>query len=72
MKLTSEQRQAMVGKSFYSDINLPAAFVTVHDVTQTGGGHTVKFTIPCDFHIRYLALCKFLKRYPHELMEVGE
>jgi hypothetical protein len=73
MKLTSQQRQAMVGKSFLADMNSPIEFsVTVGDIERNAGGYTVKFIRHGISGLSYLGLQKFLKRYPHELMEVGE
>lgn len=71
MKLTSEQRQELIGMSFVQDKKWPTQLITIHDIERWGGGFTVKYTM-CDlFGLRYLALSKFLKRYKHELMEVN-
>ena len=38
MKLTYDQRQALIGKSFVSNMNHPVeSSVTVHDVERCGG-----------------------------------
>lgn len=71
MKLTGEQRQAMIGKSFVSDMNNPVkSSVTVHDVERCGGGHTVKFTRHGEGGLVYCGLQRFLKRFPHEVEHV--
>lgn len=68
MKLTSDQRQAMIGKSFLADMNSPVEFsVTVHDVERCGGGFTVKFTRHGENGLVYCGLQRFLKRFPHEV-----
>lgn len=72
MKLTSEQRQAMVGKRYIRHQSRSSSYVTVRAIERNAGGYTVKFTGACGYGLTYCGLQKFLKRYKHELMEVGE
>ena len=68
MKTTSEQRRAMIGKSFLADMNSPVEFsVTVHDIERCGGGFTVKYTTSDCKTLQYEAFQRFLKRFPHEV-----
>ena len=68
VKLTCDQRKALIGKSFVSDMNNPVEFsVTVHDVECCGGGYTVKFTRHGKGELVYCGLQRFLKRFPYEI-----
>lgn len=68
MKLTYDQRKALIGKSFVSNMNQPVeSSVTVHDVERCGGGYTVKFTRHDQGGLVYCGLQRFLKRFPHEV-----
>lgn len=67
MRLTFQERKAMIGKSYQSDMNNPDEMkTTVLAVRPEGGGFTVTYVrqgmIPT-----YLALSKFLRKFPHEL-----
>lgn len=72
MKLNSEQRHALIGKTFVQDRKFPTQSITIYDIERCAGGFTVKYTMGDGFGMRYLGLHAFLKRYKHELMEVGE
>lgn len=63
MKLTSEQRRAMIGKRYIKGTIGPAA--TVHDIERSGNGFVVKYTTPDCKTLQYEALQRFLKRFPH-------
>lgn len=65
MKLTGNQRQAMIGKR-YSYRNF-AFSATVQDIERCAGGFTVKYTYPGCSDLQYMGLQKFLKRFPHEI-----
>lgn len=68
MKLTSQQREEMIGKSYIQSKARSSSYVTVRDIVRNAGGYTVKFTGAGDYGLRYCGLQKFLKRYPHKLM----
>ncbi|AGF89297.1 hypothetical protein SP069_00405 [Salmonella phage SP069] len=65
MKLTHEQRQAMIGKRYAKDDI--KYFATVHDVERYAGGFTVKYMTTGSNNLQYMGLQKFLKIFPHEI-----
>ena len=68
MKLTYEQRQALIGKSFSHSRAWPTSLITICDIVPNAGGFTVKFTRTGATGIGYCGLQKFIKRYKRELM----
>lgn len=74
MKNLTQHRQGLVGKSFTSDINHSAeqSVKVVNVAHAMNGGFHVHFQYHGDSDVVFCGLQKFLKRYPHELMGVGE
>lgn len=65
MKSTSLLRDKMNGKKFKSD---RGEVVTVLNVHEYGSGHQVSFFHSPPNYV-FCGLGKFLKRYPHEVLE---
>ena len=66
--LNYEQRQAMIGCRYVSDMNHPEEMaVPVGDVRPANHGFTVAFILKGISGLRYLGLLEFLRRYPHKI-----
>ncbi|MEI7219094.1 hypothetical protein WCT79_19035 [Pectobacterium carotovorum] len=64
--LNYEQRQAMIGRRYTSDMNHPDEMaVTVGDVRQASHGFTVAYILKGVSGLRYLGLGEFQRRYPY-------
>ncbi len=72
MKLTSAEREAMIGQRYVSDMNHPVEMsALVLDVRRNAGGFTVVFQLtPCT--PVYTGLTKFLKRFPYHQLAEGK
>lgn len=76
MKLTSAERQAMIGRSYQTNMNNPDEMkTTVLDIRRNAGGFTVVHQhgrLRPQFE--YTGLTEFMRCYPYELLgeESGE
>lgn len=65
-----EERMALCGKKYVSDINNPIEMsVTLHDVRINGGGFSAVFTRHGMSGLYYTGFKKFMKRFPHQLSD---
>lgn len=72
MKLTSEQRKALIGRTFVAQASdsVDRSVTIVNVASAMNAGFHVHFRRHGSNQVLIGGLQKFLKRYPHELMEV--
>lgn len=71
MRLTTAEREAMIGRSYQSDMNNPDEMkTTVLDVRRNAGGFTVVHQHGSGLpQVEYTGLSEFLKSYKYELRD---